>query len=316
MLNPNTNCVRVSCISLSIIYWLKSVTKYNLLIRIQNRSGTVYLTDQDCFFTTMWGFTSKSIGSAGFYKSSTEQGQAGIESSDDETCSRHSSEEGMECPICCDSFNIVENVPYVLWCGHTLCKNCLLGLQLASFKVSNHKVQIPLFIPCPWCHLLTLRLLYKGNLKFPSKNYFLLWMLENLNHDRMKSPSFAAEDHQMLCSSRSTSFIGSHSASINIRRSPCLEQSGSNNNGRGGITRFLGLQRPRTFHKSLDYFIHFMLKTLLVILLLTIVLFAIPCSFAILALYLLITVLFAVPSFLVLYFAYPVLDWLARELAT
>lgn len=264
----------------------------------------------------MWGFISKAIGSAGSNKSSTEQGQASLESSDDETCSSNSSDEGMECPICCESFNMVENVPYVLWCGHTLFKNCLLGLQLASFMVSNQKVQIPLFILCPWCHLLTLRLLYKGNLKFPSKNYFLLWMVENLNNGRMKSRSFASEDHQVLCSSRNTSFIGSHSASINIRRSTCLAQSGSNNNCRNGITRFLGLERPRTFHKSLDFFIHFMLKTVMVILVLTIVLFAIPCSFAILALYLLITILFAVPSFLVLYFAYPVLDWLAREFAT
>lgn len=263
----------------------------------------------------MWGFISKAIGSTGFNKSSTEQGQASLESLDDETCSSDRSEEGMECPICCESFNMVENVPYVLWCGHTLCKNCLLGLQLASFMVSKQKVQIPLFISCPWCHLLTLRLLYKGNLKFPSKNYFLLWMLENLNHDRMKSRSFTSEGHQVLCSSRSTSFAGSHSANINVRRSPCLAQSGSTNNGRNGITKFLGLEIPRTLHKSLDFFIHFMLKTLMVILLLTIVLFAIPCSLAILALYLLITVLFAVPSFLVLYFAYPVLDWLAREFA-
>ncbi|KAL1828844.1 hypothetical protein ACET3Z_007256 [Daucus carota] len=263
----------------------------------------------------MWGFISKAIGSAGFKKSSTEQGRASLESSDDETCSNDSSEEGMECPICWESFNIVENVPYVLWCGHTLCKNCLLGLQLASFEVADQKVRIPFFISCPWCHLLTLRLLYKGNLKFPSKNYFILWMLENLNNDRMKSASFAAEDHQVGCSSRSTASTGSHSASINTRRPLCLGQSGSNNNGRNGITRFLGLERPRNFPKPLDFFIRLILKMFFIILLLAIVLFAIPCSFVILAVYLLVTVLFAVPSFLVLYFAYPVLDWLTREFA-
>jgi hypothetical protein len=35
-----------------------------------------------------------------------------------------------------------------------------------------------------------------------------------------------------------------------------------------------------------------------------------------LALYILITVLFALPSFLILYFAYPSLDWLVREIIT
>jgi hypothetical protein len=35
-----------------------------------------------------------------------------------------------------------------------------------------------------------------------------------------------------------------------------------------------------------------------------------------LTLYILITVLFALPSFLILYFAYPSLDWLVREIIT
>lgn len=52
--------------------------------------------------------------------------------SDDEASSYSSSggeDEGLECPICWEYFNIVENVPYVLWCGHSVCKNCILGLQ-------------------------------------------------------------------------------------------------------------------------------------------------------------------------------------------
>lgn len=264
----------------------------------------------------MWGFISKAIGSIGLNKNSTEQKQASSEFSDDETCSNASSEEGMECPICWESFNIVENVPYVLWCGHTLCQNCLLGLQLAALKVCNQKIQIPFFISCPWCNLLTLRLVYKGNLKFPCKNYFLLWMVESLNGDRVKSPSLTGGDCQLLWSPRSTSCIGSHSTTVNSRRSHCLGHSGSNGNDSNGIRSCLSLERPHSFHKSLDFFIHFTAKIPLVILLLLIVLFAIPASAAILALYLLITVLFALPSFLVLYFAYPALDWLAREFAT
>ncbi|CAI0627009.1 unnamed protein product [Linum tenue] len=54
----------------------------------------------------------------------------------------------------------------------------------------------------------------------------------------------------------------------------------------------------------------------LVIIFLLIILYAVPASAAILALYVLITVLFALPSFLILYFAYPSLDWLVREIIT
>lgn len=41
-------------------------------------------------------------------------------------------EEGLECPVCWESFDDRDNTPYVLWCGHSLCKNCVLiwsGLQ-------------------------------------------------------------------------------------------------------------------------------------------------------------------------------------------
>ncbi|MCD7467048.1 hypothetical protein HAX54_004239 [Datura stramonium] len=62
--------------------------------------------------------------------------------------------------------------------GHTLCKNCILGLQWAVVKFPTLPLQLPLFIACPWCNMLSLRLVYRGNLKFPRKNFFLLWMLE------------------------------------------------------------------------------------------------------------------------------------------
>lgn len=259
----------------------------------------------------MWGLISKAIGSiGGMNKNSLDQSRASLDISDDETCSNDSSDDGLECPICCESFNIVENVPYVLWCGHTLCKNCVLGLQLAVYKFSNQKIQIPFFISCPWCHLLTLRLVYKGNLKFPCKNYFLLWMVESLNGDRLKSHSFIAADSQ-----RSSCTVN-HSTSVNSRRSHRSGHSGSNSDDSNGVSGSVGLERTHSFHKSLDFFINLTVKIPLVALLLLIVLFVIPASVAILALYLLITVLFALPSFLVLYFAYPALEWLAREMAT
>jgi ABC-type maltose transport system permease subunit len=54
----------------------------------------------------------------------------------------------------------------------------------------------------------------------------------------------------------------------------------------------------------------------LVVIFLLIILYAIPTSAAILAMYILVTLLLALPSFLILYFAYPCLDWLVREIVT
>ncbi|KAA8529372.1 hypothetical protein F0562_033829 [Nyssa sinensis] len=251
-------------------------------------------------------------------KHSVDPTQACLEFSDDEVCSNGNAEEGLECPICWESFNIVENVPYVLWCGHTLCKNCVLGIKWATLKFSNEQIRIPFFISCPWCHLLTLRLVYKGNLKFPRKNFFLLWMVESLNGDRVKSPSSICKDHQTIWSPRSTSVLGNQASNASLRRasrSSRLGHSGSNNDNNSRPDTFLNVERPHlSLQKSLDYFVHFTTKFPLVIVLLLIVIFVIPASAAILALYLLVTVLFAVPSFLVLYFAYPSLDWLVREI--
>lgn len=263
----------------------------------------------------MWSSVSNAIASLGLKKNSRELSRASF--SDDESCSNASSEEGLECPICWESFNIVENVPYVLWCGHTLCKNCVLGLHWTSLKVSTQQIQIPLFISCPWCHVLTLRLVYRGNLKFPRKNFFLLWMVESLNGDRMKSPAFLCGDHQPTWSPRSTSVSENHSSSTTLRRPHRLGDPVSNSNDLSRISSSSNLERPHlSLHKSLDFFLHLTAKFPLVIILLLIVLFAIPASAAILALYLLITVVFALPSFLVLYFAYPALDWLAREITS
>ncbi|CAM8882172.1 unnamed protein product [Rhodiola kirilowii] len=253
----------------------------------------------------MWNFASSAIASLGLKKNCSESSLARVEDSDDDEASSESSkEEGLECPICWESFNIVENVPYVLWCGHTICKNCVLGLQCASMKVSNQKIQIPFFISCPWCHLLSLRLVYKGNLKFPRKNYFLLWMVEGLNGDRVRSCATPCESSQPVWLSKSEARRASQS--IPQRRTrPGI--SGSNNNRQ---RRHIG------FNKSWDLLIHLTTKLLLLLLFLLIVLFVVPASAAVLATYLIITVIFAVPSLLILYFAYPTVDWLVREITS
>ncbi|KAK7309842.1 hypothetical protein RJT34_06908 [Clitoria ternatea] len=264
----------------------------------------------------MWNFASNALSSIRMKRSSKEPGQTSAECSDDEVCSNASRDEGLECPICWESFNIVENVPYVLWCGHTLCKHCVLGLQWAVVKLPTQQIKIPFFISCPWCHLLSFRFIYKGNLKYPCKNFFLLWMVESLNGDRHKLVSTCV-DSQSIWSSR-CNLLGSQVTNSNlIRRAPlshCSGQLGSN--------RDVGVRDGEThahhfsLHKSLDFFIHFTSKFPLVIIFLLIAFFAIPCSAVILVLYLLVTILFAIPSFLVLYFAYPTIQRLVREITS
>ncbi|XP_011085720.1 uncharacterized protein LOC105167631 isoform X2 [Sesamum indicum] len=234
----------------------------------------------------MWNCASSYIaGSIGLKNDVLKPRKYSIDCSDDEGSSVTSRDEGLECPICWESFNLVENIPYVLWCGHTLCKHCILGLQWAVVKFPTLPLQLPLLISCPWCNVLSLRLVYRGNLKFPRKNFFLLWMLESMNGDRVKSHSAICGDHQAGCQS-SMKAAGNHTG--NNLYFPHSEASGSSDNA----------------------------KFPLVIILLLIILYAIPASAAILALYILITFVFALPSFLILYFAYPSLDWLMREIIT
>ncbi|XP_076922756.1 uncharacterized protein LOC143584834 [Bidens hawaiensis] len=258
----------------------------------------------------MWGFGSKAIaGASGPRIDSARVGQTSSDGSDDEISVNNSREEGLECPICWESFNIVENVPYVLWCGHTLCKNCVLGLQWAVVKLPTLPIQLPFFISCPWCNLLSFRLVYKGNLKFPKKNYFLLWMVESLNGDRVKSHLSSCNDHVPGPGwSWARGLVTGHGHGNGLAR-PRVGES----NRQGGSH---GERLQTTIRKSLIYFVHLTAKLPLVLIFLLIVLYAIPASAIILVVYILITILFALPSFLVLYFAYPSLDWLVREIIT
>ncbi|XP_059641093.1 uncharacterized protein LOC132283185 [Cornus florida] len=269
----------------------------------------------------MWSFASNSIGgTTGMKNDHLKPSRAPSECSDDEISVNNSGVEGLECPICWESFNIVENVPYVLWCGHTLCKNCVLGLQWAVIKLPTLPIQLPFFISCPWCNLLSFRLVYKGNLKFPRRNFFLLWMVESMNGDRVKSHSSFCGDHQPVLSSNRSLAMGSQANQVNNSRAPSFhlsEQMNSNNDDGRLVGSFLNPERLQfSLRKSLVFFVHLTAKFPLVIIFLLVVLYAIPASAAILALYILITILFAVPSFLVLYFAYPSLDWLVREIIT
>ncbi|KAJ0982041.1 hypothetical protein J5N97_010296 [Dioscorea zingiberensis] len=231
-----------------------------------------------------WEFASNSI---------VKPSSSYTDCSDDEVSS-YRPREGLECPICCESFNIVKNVPYVLWCGHTLCRNCVLGLQWAVVKFLTIQMQLPLLISCPWCQLLSVRLVYKGNLNFPRKNFFLLWMIESMTDDRSSShSSFCADSHSL----KKVTYIHQE------------HQPASS------VANYFNVERIKSsLCRSLAFFVNITAKFPHVIIFLLIVLYAIPASAAILALYILITVLFGLPSFFMLYFAYPSLDWLIREI--
>lgn len=268
----------------------------------------------------MWNFASNCV--AGSIRSKVnlpKSNQDATDSSDDEVSSVTSREEGLECPICWESFNLVENIPYVLWCGHTLCKHCILGLQWAVVKFPTLPIQLPLFISCPWCNLLSLRLVYKGNLKFPRKNFFLLWMLESMNGDRVNDHSTYCGDHQSVWPSAGGKLLGGSTSHSNLGRGHCshhLESSGSSHSNTRSNS-YLAVERLNaSVQRSLVFFVQLTAKFPLVIIFLMIILYAIPASAAILALYILVTLVFALPSFLILYFAYPSLDWLIREIIT
>lgn len=267
----------------------------------------------------MWNFASKAISGAIRLKNDAlKPSQVSSELSDDDASLNNSREEGLECPICWESFNVVENLPYVLWCGHTLCKNCVLGLQRAVIRLPTLPFQLPFFITCPWCNMVSLRLICKGNLRFPQKNYYLLWMVESMNGDRSKSNPHFRGDHQPASSLNRNSAVRNQVSHAHNGRATCSHVSRQSEIRRDEgrfLTGHLNAERLQlSLRKSLVFFAQLTAKFPLIIVLILIILYAIPASAAILALYILITIVFAIPSCLVLYFALPILDWLVREI--
>nr|PNR48268.1 hypothetical protein PHYPA_012743 [Physcomitrium patens] len=225
-------------------------------------------------------------------------------------------EEGLECPVCWESFDDTDNTPYVLWCGHSLCKNCVLNLEWATVKLSGLPLQLPLFICCPWCQFLTVRFKWKGQLRYPCKNFFLLWVVESLQGEHGRS-SVCAEDTEPspLCGLGPVSLSSPHAGRAGsgvvspgaiVRQDPVIVAT-----NRWGLH---GWRRSGT--RLVASFSQFMVRVPLVLLFLFILVYVLPFSTLVLAIYCIITVLFAVPSFLVVYFSYPSLDWLVRAIAS
>ncbi|KAG6753000.1 hypothetical protein POTOM_043044 [Populus tomentosa] len=203
--------------------------------------------------------------------------------SDDEPSLNSSGEDRLECPICWESFNIVENVPYVLWCGHSLCKNCVLGLQWALVKLPTLPILLPFFISCPWCNMLSFR----------------------------SSFSSIHSDHQPVAPLNDNPTTGNHvNPQVRNRHAMPVQIPSEQSLPNRDPSYFNGERLHLSLRKSLVFFAHMTAKFPLIVMFLLIVLYAIPTSAAILALYILITLVFALPSFLILYFSLPSLDWL------
>ncbi|XP_010471525.1 PREDICTED: uncharacterized protein LOC104751304 isoform X1 [Camelina sativa] len=260
----------------------------------------------------MWKLASKSIKegfkSQGGEEAATKPTKAPCDTSGDGR--KRTKEERLECPICWESFNVVENVPYVLWCGHTICKYCLLGLQRAVvIKSSALPFQLPFFVACPWCNILSLRLVCNGTIRFPSKNFYLLWMVESVNGCRSQSRT---DDKRVASGQRDMRNRCDGVSDTASER--LLDNSRSWWNG---VTR--GYYRTGRLHdsvcKSMALVAHLLAKFPLVVIFLLMALYAIPVSAAVLGIYFFVTFALAVPSFLVLYFAFPSLNWLIREIA-
>ncbi|KAF2595493.1 hypothetical protein F2Q70_00044593 [Brassica cretica] len=231
----------------------------------------------------MWKLASRSI-KEGF----TSKGE-------DAVTEQRTKEERLECPICWEPFNVFENVPYVLWCGHTICKECLLALHRAVvIKTSGFPLHLPFFVTCPWCNMLSLRLVRNGTIKFPSKNYYLLWMVETMNCSR-------SDSRRVTSGERDTK-----------------ERCDGVSNTASDVTRGY-LRTGRSLHgyicKSMALVSHLLAKFPLVVMFLLMALYAIPVSAAVLGVYFFVTIALAVPSFVVLYFAFPSLNWLIREIS-
>jgi len=144
-------------------------------------------------------------------------------------------------------------------------------------------------------------------------------MVESLNGERAKSASSVCGDNQPVLSPRRSLLPGSSPMSHSPGRAQSTHPRGLVGNSLDDrrAANSVNANRPLfSLHKSLDIFIQFAAKFPLVIIFLVIIFLVIPGSMAVLALYFLITILLAVPSFLVLYIAYPSLDWLLREIAS
>ncbi|KAJ7558380.1 hypothetical protein O6H91_04G036700 [Diphasiastrum complanatum] len=231
------------------------------------------------------------------------------------------SEDQLECPVCWESFNDSANMPYVLWCGHTLCKSCILHLQWATMKFPAVPLQLPLFVACPWCQFLTFRFTWNGFLKYPCKNFFLVWIIEHLKTENIQQKLLDAKEQGVDDMVSHPSPYVESTASWQQQsleddyRMPSYEPYRRTANLSDALHRERRWAYWHQFFLKLLDFCYVLTKKLpLILLFLFISLYVLPFGSIILTIYCLITLFIAVPSFLVVYFSYPSLHWLVHEI--
>ncbi|XP_042506636.1 uncharacterized protein LOC122082891 [Macadamia integrifolia] len=217
-------------------------------------------------------------------------------------------EDSLECPICWESFNLVENVPHVLWCGHSLCKTCLLSLQPAEIKFPILSIHIPVLLSCPWCQLLCFKLVWKGDLRFPRKNFFLLWLVETATGYRTTNcPSSSSKDQKFL--QPLTTDLVTQGGCLSP---PSEEHLHEHSQG------FLDARQTMnhlqsSLQRSFSSLVQLTVKLPIVFIVMLFLSYVIIGSIVVLVFYLLITFIFAVPSLWLLCFFQPMLERLARD---
>ena len=180
-------------------------------------------------------------------------------------------------------------------------------------------VQLPLFIACPWCQSLSCRLVWKGKLKYPCKNFFLLWLVESMKSGNAKENSVKGdistrksgkEDDKAV----SAQHLHQQNYSGVSQQVPFYNGFSSSSLSSSLILPILPQSHSRVFffRGLLTRIVRFCAQLMAKFLSLLIVLFLLFCVLP----YFCATLFFAFPSFLVVYFAFPSLSWLLREIIT
>jgi hypothetical protein len=81
----------------------------------------------------------------------------------------------LDCAVCWEGYDSDAHCPRQLICGHSLCDACIRELPWSALR----GVELPFLITCPWCMCWSPRIIWDGTLKYPSKNFSLMWLVES-----------------------------------------------------------------------------------------------------------------------------------------
>ncbi|GAQ88181.1 RING/U-box superfamily protein [Klebsormidium nitens] len=90
----------------------------------------------------------------------------------------------LDCAVCWEAYDSDGHCPRQLICGHSLCDACIRELPWATLR----GVELPFLITCPWCMCWSPRVIWEGALKYPSKNFSLMWLVESYRPQTSPNP--------------------------------------------------------------------------------------------------------------------------------